>query len=64
MDTFITYFAPANKLEYVNTLGEKNYVFTYTDPKGAKVDIESEQNMLNLVRRPACVVRAVKGATV
>ena len=43
MDTFITYFAPANKLEYVNTLGEKNYVFTYTDPKGAKVDIESEQ---------------------
>ena len=64
MDTFITYFAPANKLEYVNTLGEKNYVFTYTDPKGAKVDIESEQNMLNLVRRPACVVRAVKGATI
>ena len=64
MDTFISYFSPANKLEYVNTLGEKNYVFTYTDPKGAKVEIESEQNVINLVRRPQCIVRAVKGATV
>lgn len=63
-DTFMTYFSPANKLDYVNTLGEQVYVFTYTDPKGAKVEIESEQNTLSLLRRPAAVVRATMGATV
>lgn len=63
-DTFISYFSPANKLDYVNTLGEKAYVWTYTDPKGAKVEIESEHNALHLIRRPSAIVRAVKGAAV
>ena len=63
-DTFISYFSPANKLDYVNTLGEKAYVWTYTDPKGAKVEIESEHNALHLIRKPSAIVRAVKGATV
>ncbi len=64
VDTFMTYHSPANKLDYVNTLGEPVYVFKYSDPKGAKIEIESEQNTLNLIRRPACIVRATKGATV
>ena len=63
-DMFITYYSPANKLDYVNTLGEQAYVFEFTDPKGSKIEIESEQNTLNLVRRPAAVVRAVAGASV
>lgn len=64
MDTFMTYYSPANKLDYVNTLGEQAYVFEYTDPKGSKIEIESESNVLNLLRRPSAVVRATKEATV
>jgi len=63
-DMFITYFSPANKLDYVNTLGEKSYLWTFTDPKGSKVEIESEQNTLSLIRRPSAVVRLTKNASV
>ena len=56
-DMFKTYFSPANKFDFVNTLGEEAYVFTYRDPKGAEIAIESEANFLNLVRRPQAVVQ-------
>ena len=58
-DTFVSYFSPANKFDHVNTLGEEAYVWTFRDPKGAKIEIESEHNALHLVRRPACVVKCV-----
>lgn len=61
-DTFISYFSPANKLDLVNTLGEEAYVFTYRDPKGTMIEIESEHNALHLVRRPQAVVRATVSA--
>ena len=64
MDTFKTYFSPANKFDLVNTLGEQAYVFIYEDAKGSKIEIESESNLLNIMRRPQCVVRAVAGASV
>lgn len=63
-DTFKTYFSPANKFDLANTLGESGYIFVYEDGKGSKIEIESEMNTLNLMRRPQCVVRAVKGASV
>ena len=63
-DTFKTYFSPANKFDLANTLGESGYLFIYEDGKGSKIEIESEMNTLNLMRRPAVVIRAVKGATV
>lgn len=56
-DTFITYFSPANKFDFVNTLGEQAYAFTYRDPKGSSIEIETETNMLNLIRRPQAIVR-------
>lgn len=62
-DTFISYYSPANKLDLVNTLGEEAYLFQYRDPKGSKIELESEHNALHLVRRPQAIVRAVKGAT-
>lgn len=61
MDTFETYFAPADKLDLVNTIGQEAYVFEYRDPKGNKIEIESEANFLNLVRRPQVVVRGYTG---
>lgn len=63
-DTFKTYFSPANKFDLANTLGEQAYVFVYEDGKGSKIEIESEMNVLNVIRRPAVVVRAVAGASV
>lgn len=59
-DTFVSYYSPADKLDLVNTLGEEAYMFTYRDPKGSKVEIESEHNAIHLVRRPAAIVRAYK----
>lgn len=56
-DMFITYFSPANHFDFVNTLGEEAYVFTYRDPRGQAIDIQSESNFLNMVRRPAALVR-------
>lgn len=56
-DMFKTYFSPANKFDYVNTVGEEVYMFTYRDPKGSEITIETESNVLNMVRRPQAVVR-------
>jgi hypothetical protein len=56
-DMFETYFAPANKFDFVNTVGEEAYVFEYTDPMGEKVELQSQANFINMLRRPAGVVR-------
>ena len=56
-DLFVTYFSPANKFEFVNTMGEEAYAFEYTDPKGEKIEIQTESNFINVLRRPAGVVR-------
>jgi hypothetical protein len=56
-DMFLTYFSPANKFSHVNTIGEAAYVFTYRDPKDSEIIIQSEMNMLNLIRRPQAVVK-------
>lgn len=57
MDTFISYFSPANKFSHVNTLGEEAYVFTYRGTTDQEITIQTESNHLALVRRPAAVVR-------
>lgn len=63
-DTFKTYFSPANKFDLANTLGEQAYIFEYADGKGSKIEIESESNLINILRRPQCVVRAAAGASI
>jgi hypothetical protein len=56
-DMFVTYYSPANKFSHVNTIGEQAYAFTYRDPKDSEIQIQTESNFLNLVRRPAALVR-------
>ena len=63
-DTFISYVAPSAKLDMANTLGENQYLWVYGDPKGEKEEMELEFSHVHLLRRPACIVKAVKGATV
>lgn len=56
MNTFKTYFSPANRFGLVNTLGEQVYVFENADQKGTKIEIESESNFVNALLRPALIV--------
>lgn len=58
-DMFITYNSPAMKFGDVNTLGEPSYAFTYYDPREEKILIQTEQNFLNVVRRPQAVVKLI-----
>lgn len=56
-DVFKTYFGPANKIDLVNTLGERAYMFTYRSPKGEAVEIEAESNFLSVVKKPKLVIK-------
>jgi len=57
VDTFISYYSPANKLSLVNTMGMEVYAFQYRDAKDEGILLQSESNQLHLVRRPQTVVR-------
>jgi len=55
-DIFKTFFAPCEKFDLVNTLGEQVYMFEYASLKGDKIEIETESNFVNALFRPAVVV--------
>ena len=61
-DTFVSYVAPSAKLDLANTLGENQYLWSYADPKGEKEELELEFSHVHLLRRPATIVKAIKGA--
>jgi hypothetical protein len=61
-DVFKTWYAPANKMDFVNTVAEKRYMWTYNDPKGEGLEIEAQSNFINVVMKPQLVVRATKTA--
>lgn len=62
VDTFITYYAPADRFEYVHTAGEPQYMWEYVDERGRLIELESESNFIHMVRRPQCVVKLVRDA--
>lgn len=56
-DMFKTFYGPANKFEFVNTMGEQAYMFESASPKGDKIEIETESNFINMIARPQAIVR-------
>lgn len=56
-DTFVTYFAPANLIETVNTIGLPMYARQLMRPDGSAVDIKTEASPLPVNKRPDLVVR-------
>ena len=60
-DTFMSYFGPASKLDFVNTMAQRVYMFTQRDPKGERVDIDASSDFINVLRRPQLVIKGVKG---
>ena len=56
-DAFTTFYGPANKFDLLGTTGEQAYVFEYPSQRGDKIEIESESNFLNAMKRPALCAR-------
>jgi len=57
LDTFRTYFAPANLMEAVGTYGQELYAYQLARANGTGVDIYTQSNPLPIVKRPALTVR-------
>lgn len=55
-DVFTTYFAPANLIETVNTIGQPVYARQISRLDGRGIDLFTEANPLPLVKRPDLVV--------
>lgn len=60
-DVFKTYFGPANKFDLVNTIGVEAYMFEYPNMTDSEIQLQSESNFLNLIRRPQVLVRGFTG---
>lgn len=56
-DNFMSYFGPANRLDFTNTVAERGYLWTYRDPKGQGIDIDGEFNVTHICRRPNLIVK-------
>ncbi len=56
-DMFVNYFAPADHMDHVNTLGQEMYLFEYEDPRGRYIELHSESNPLTICRRPQALVK-------
>lgn len=59
-DTFVTYYAPSDRFEYIGTAGLDQYMFEFPDGKGHLIELESESNFLNMVRRPKAVIKLTR----
>lgn len=57
MDTFVTYGAPANLIETVNTLGLPIYARQIARLDGSAIDVKTEASILPITKRPRLAVR-------
>jgi hypothetical protein len=56
-DVFKTYFGPAERFDTVNTLGVEAYMFEFMNQTNTEIQIQSETNFLNMIRRPQVIIR-------
>ncbi|WP_127142846.1 major capsid protein [Pelagibacterium montanilacus] len=56
MDTFKTWFAPANDIRFVNTVGAEIYISPEILKHGKGVELQSESNPLVVPKRPEVLV--------
>lgn len=61
-DNFTTYFGPADHFDFVNTQGQEMYAFEYGDNRGQMIEIQTESNFIDVLRRPQLIVRGIVGA--
>lgn len=56
-DAFVTYYGPALRFGFENTIALPQYMWTFDDGRGVEKTIEAESNYLNVLRKPALVCR-------
>lgn len=56
-DAFVTAYGPMDRLDFVNTTAERIYALSWRDPKGLSVDLDFESNFINILKKPALVVK-------
>lgn len=56
---FTTFYAPADYIETVNTMGLPRYVKQYEMPNDKGIHIDTQMNCLNLCTRPLALLRAI-----
>ncbi|QNR53858.1 major capsid protein [Pseudomonas phage phiK7A1] len=61
-DNFTTYYGPADHFDYINTQGQEMYAFEYGDNRGQMIEIQTESNFIDVLRRPQLIVRGTVGA--
>ena len=59
---FRTYWAPADYIETVNTIGLQNYAKQWPMPNGKGIQGETQSNPLHICTRPGALLRAKRGA--
>jgi hypothetical protein len=57
VDTFRTFFAPANLMEAIGTYGQELYAYQVARDNGTGIDVYTQSNPLPIVKRPALTVR-------
>lgn len=56
-EMFKNYLAPADHMDFVGTIGEEMYAWSFPDERGRFLDIDTQSAILPLVRRPQVLVR-------
>lgn len=56
-DNFVTFYGPADHFDYINTQGQEMYAFEYSDNRGQMIEIQTESNFIDVLRRPQLIVR-------
>jgi hypothetical protein len=59
---FRTYFAPADYMETVNTLGQRVYAKQYAMDNDKGVNLDSQMNTLNICTRPKSLIKGKRGS--
>jgi hypothetical protein len=57
LDTFVTYGAPANLIETVNTIGLPMYARQLARPDGSAIEVKTEASILPVTKRPRLAVK-------
>jgi Phage major capsid protein E len=57
LDTFVTYGAPANLIETVNTIGLPTYARQLARPDGSAIEVKTEASILPINKRPRLAVK-------
>jgi hypothetical protein len=59
---FRTYFAPADYIETVNTIGQRRYMKQYRMDNDKGVNLDSQMNALSLCTRPKALLKGRRGS--